>query len=140
MNTVTFETAKRLKDAGFPQPKPVPGQFWYNGKDELLCIQNTSDDTAHFFGVGNNRFVFNASFAHLFDALFFAPTATDILEKTAFVSGDFVEVEARVLPNGFCVDVFEGLLFGKMKPVQIFDTNPHEAAAKAFLELKKAGK
>lgn len=29
-NYVTFETAKKLKEAGFPQPEPFPvGQVWY---------------------------------------------------------------------------------------------------------------
>lgn len=29
MSHVKYETATRLKDAGFPQPKPAPGQLWY---------------------------------------------------------------------------------------------------------------
>lgn len=26
---VSLQTALKLKDAGFPQPEPKPGQFWY---------------------------------------------------------------------------------------------------------------
>ena len=29
-NFVSYETALRLRDAGFPQPEPEAGQFWYD--------------------------------------------------------------------------------------------------------------
>lgn len=43
-NVVTPETAQRLKDAGFPQPEPKPGQVWHCGCDfEWPTIVATSD-------------------------------------------------------------------------------------------------
>ena len=35
---VSFDTAKRLKEAGFPQPAPAPGQFWYNSECVIFYI------------------------------------------------------------------------------------------------------
>lgn len=30
MDITTYETSKRLKEAGFPQPEFQTGQLWYN--------------------------------------------------------------------------------------------------------------
>ena len=38
MNIVTYETAQRLKAAGFPQPVVKEGQHWYKSEDVLLYI------------------------------------------------------------------------------------------------------
>jgi hypothetical protein len=77
MDIVSFETAKKLKEAGFPQPEPAVGQVWYNeiGFPSLLTRN---------MGEGEWRFVLLASGEVRFDLVdfgrtFFAPTATDIL-------------------------------------------------------------
>jgi hypothetical protein len=36
-NVVSFETAKRLKNAGFPQPNYEFGQVWYVTCDVATC-------------------------------------------------------------------------------------------------------
>lgn len=37
-NVVSFEVAKALKDAGFEQPEPEVGQFWYDRMYQRLSI------------------------------------------------------------------------------------------------------
>lgn len=41
---VTPETAKRLRDAGFPQPTPAPGQVWYDQNDSAFVIRSANKD------------------------------------------------------------------------------------------------
>ena len=59
MNTVSFETAKRLKEAGFPQPDPEFGQFWYHNAGSQIAIMESNDAGGHigkfirFFGTVN---------------------------------------------------------------------------------------
>ena len=48
MDKVIFETAKRLKESGFPQPKFAAGQFWYDKDGQLLLV----------YGVGGHGIVF----------------------------------------------------------------------------------
>lgn len=38
MNHVNAKLATELKKAGFPQPAPQPGQFWYNDRDEMHIV------------------------------------------------------------------------------------------------------
>jgi len=57
---VSFETAKRLHTAGFPQPEARYYQAWYD-ENGVLSIIITEEDYQYFNGV------------------IFAPTATDIL-------------------------------------------------------------
>lgn len=57
---ISFETADSLRDAGFPQPAPKFGQFWYtkDGRMGLLTDEAAWMDNGKVF----------------------APSATDILE------------------------------------------------------------
>lgn len=57
---ISFETAVRLKEAGFPRPAPRDGQFWYTKHGRI----GTVTDEAAWTDNGE----------------VFAPTATDILE------------------------------------------------------------
>ena len=106
MNTVTFETAKALRDAGFPQPEPAEGQFWWfvrypdgAAKKEVLCVYVKKEycwpyieplDGGNTEGRG----------------LLFAPTATDILsalmdyEKLSLATEGISEfLEIIILPE-----------------------------------------
>ena len=48
MSHVTFETAARLKEAGFPQPKPSFGQFWWFAHPETMWTRIVIVGTADF--------------------------------------------------------------------------------------------
>lgn len=64
---VSFETAKRLKEAGFPQPKErevCTGNFWYDVDGDLICYGHTVDEWGEMAYYNHEHF---------------APVATDIL-------------------------------------------------------------
>jgi len=63
---LSFKTAKRLKKAGFQQPDLELGQIWYDdfGGPRVSIREQKSGDWLVFNG-----------------ALYFAPTATDILKQ-----------------------------------------------------------
>lgn len=67
MNFVSYETAVRLKEAGFPQPEPRFFQAWYNpAGDSVYKIP----------------FIIEPAFRRLIDEYsIFAPTADDILRN-----------------------------------------------------------
>jgi len=79
---VSFETAVKLKEAGFPQPEPKRGQIWwypddYNGDVYgVIITRNTQcPECVHFDG----EFGSDTLSRQEFKDLAFAPTATDIL-------------------------------------------------------------
>lgn len=75
MDIVSFETSKRLKAAGFPQPKKAPGQFWHNEHGKLCVIREGQGMlTAVWLSVP-----MEASISIIAIELFFVPTATDIM-------------------------------------------------------------
>ena len=78
MSYVTFETALRLKEVRFPQPKPAPGQFWYDGNEDLYVIQQDqgSDGVCGAFMDMDDTFV---EPQNEFDV--FAPTIEDIMPR-----------------------------------------------------------
>ncbi len=71
MDIVSFETAKKIKEAGFPQPHPGDFQFWYvednKNKWEVTVIVKCGGIQEAILNVYGSRI--------------FAPTATDILPK-----------------------------------------------------------
>lgn len=107
MTHVTFETAKRLKEAGFPQPEQtVPGSAWFSGK--TLWIMGASDAILP---------------PHRWFAAIptFAPTATDILAQMLGWSLEYTE-------NGWVC--FESILGGHRDFTP--NSNPAEACAEAW--------
>jgi len=117
-NHATYETSVRLKEAGFPQPEPEAGQFWYNTmfKQDIGVVVG---DALYFVnGTG-----FTIPSEHSKNYMVFAPTSADIL---------------RELPVGFCIVNFGKFGFGAEfeKHEYIRDQNPAEAAAQAFIKLK----
>lgn len=142
-NIVSFETAKALKDAGFPQPEPEAGQFWYsafNGSNWLSIVAHERGkpdvlffcplyvlDWRHFFGatgviLGEDK------------TPGFAPTATDILEQL----GEYFSIGSW--KGKFVINQHPELLPEPIgAPARYHGThdNPAEAAAAAWLALKK---
>lgn len=90
MENAFFETAKRLKEAGFPQPSPDFSQVWYRpwvpstGEDAvadtvIVCGYMDLSDTVYFVWYGSPGIVKKMK-ANLFkDSHVYAPTATDIM-------------------------------------------------------------
>lgn len=125
MNTVNFETAKALQDAGFPQPEPAPGQFWYNTKSKRLCVVTFNKANWQFrvsyFGSAT------ATGGYLNESFVFAPQAHDVLEQLGW---EFYLLFDQTAPQWICNQ--------PNNEVGIWtDKNPHEAAAKAYLQLRK---
>ena len=72
-NTVSFETAKRLKAAGFPQPETVQeGQFWYS-----CIVRKTRERELRYINQFDRTGILPTEFFACYP--YFAPTATDIL-------------------------------------------------------------
>ena len=69
MNFVTYETAVRLKEAGFPQPKPMFYQLWYSPNGESDKKHKLPYIIGPLFG------------ANIIENSIFAPTAEDILRE-----------------------------------------------------------
>lgn len=121
MNHVTYETAVRLKEAGFPQPAPEAGQFWYCPYGGLYFLQDIEQGFCRTRKVGTNHgWMTNLSF------WVFAPTATDILKALGF---PFYLIYDETAAQWF--------LNNPDSEVEIWKAgSPAEAAAQAFLNLK----
>lgn len=94
MNHVTYETAVRLKEAGFPQPAPEAGQFWYGKKSagqsvkgSLCVLIGTPTGALSFSPIDGLKNSDNNFFV-------FAPTATDILKELGFLIYDEAAAQA----------------------------------------------
>ena len=138
--TVDFETAKELREAGFPQPEPKDGQFYFNsrgiksiiisgwvsGKFDSICLLD--GEVQSDISVGD---IMSGS-------IFFAPTALEIIEQmpgeAQYLIGKTSGTTLSILPTGEWVCRW---------PITAFqndfrqDTCPHRAAAKAFIAWKK---
>jgi len=138
-NHVNYETSVRLKEAGFPQPKPEAGQFWYlpllgsiNGENPPYCINFVGQEDIYFSRVGGivteREHVGNRLSVSMFlKAATFATTAADILRELGF---RFYLIYDETTSQWFL-----------NKPDSAFDIwdadNPAEAAALAWLELNE---
>ncbi len=81
---VSYETAVRLKEAGFPQPQPGAGQWWHNPDFGLFVVgvRWFADNREYkIFYPGTGKPVLKSEAMFLKCA--FAPTATDILRELA---------------------------------------------------------
>lgn len=115
---VTFETAVRLKEAGFPQPTPEAGQWWYN-PNGILFVVYLAHETVELHEMGRR----NTSVGHYWEDWTFAPTATDILRET---------------PEYFLWKYKTKDMWGLSLSVwydYVQKSNPAEAAAEAWLKL-----
>ncbi len=136
---VSYETAVRLKVAGFPQPTPEAGQWWHNPDFGLFVVGAKwfADNREYkIFYPGTGKSVLKSEARFLECA--FAPTATDIL---------------REMPNYFYIRKYKH----QTNDIQMFSIfceeqtadddllqiakgvsqNPGEAAAEAWLKLNE---
>lgn len=115
MNHVTAETARKLQEAGFPQPIATFGQIWHYRETEkhpwrqLVITQNQ----------------------YLPPVCLFAPTATDILRELPGLSVYYSGLELWNTNNPF-----EGSFDCDFPPLN----NPAEAAARFWLAVKEEGR
>lgn len=123
MDIVSFETAKKLKEAGFPQPEYIALGFGYTDNGTRFYIEECR------FPMGG------------VNGMYFAPTATDIMREiyNHFEEMPGYSVEIILFPrdDGYQIRIFEDLPFDAMKPVVKFGKIAAGAAALAWLELNK---
>ena len=130
-DVVDFETAVRLKEAGFPQASPEVGQFWYNEDKDLgvlgNCISATFDFT--WCSVGDNYDGHDDHYENTDSILkeyVFVPTATDIMRSLWF------RFSLKFGGNGKWIILQTKDLNDCEEPITT-DANPAEAAAQAWL-------
>jgi len=131
-NIVTFATAQRLKDAGFPQPKPESGQYWYHPHGQLYWIQSVEGEfcTVHAPNVSRQ-----SGWIVDTEGWIFAPTATDILREIEFILNPLLLLES----GKWIVCYYAGV--GNIVAItEKAHDNPTEAAALAWLKLNEKGK
>ena len=128
---VTFETAVRLKEAGFPQPQPGAGQWWHNPDFGLFVvgIKWFADNREYrIFYPGTGKSVLKSEAMFLKCA--FAPTATDILRELR--DGSNIGIMGK---RFLCYSSdFE---HGIDHPGTPINDNPAEAVAEAWLKLNE---
>lgn len=118
MEIVCRDTAQKMKDAGFPQPAPEFGQFWYDG-DALNCI-GFGDFTIHFPEMNMDGYVF-------------APTTTDILREIEGRSLTFfTDKNDEEIPFWWQIEYFDCI--NPESEMISTHQNPAEAAALAWLK------
>lgn len=134
-NVVSFETARALKDAGFPQPEPEAGQVWYDIYEYKYMIL---DDPIGPHGNITSVWVFpdDSQFAvttsiFLKDHCVFAPTVTDILSELGDNYGIFAG----------CNSPFTVAKVNTYREVEYlrysYNTNPAESGAAEYIKIKK---
>jgi len=120
-NIVTVDTAKRLKDAGFPQKADL-FDFWYCVRNNMLAICNGVDK---YTGV----FVYPLQELKINEDLF-APTSADILRE---LGGQF---SLTYEEDGLYNDVFYIEKTTSYDVIEVeSNENPAEAAALAWLSI-----
>jgi len=117
---VSFETAVKLLNAGFPQPELGSAQFWY--------VRSDPEDEYEIAVMIRARGLQERILTRYTDR-FFAPTATDILLELGLQFNLTVD-RCNSVDGWSCVDESEdGRYF--------FRQNPAEACALAWLEADK---
>jgi len=122
----TADTARRLKQAGFPQPEFEFGQMWYIG-NALHMYQNGIDHGDIGISCEMLKMDANNLVVRVFSStanINYAPTATEIMQD---ITEYPVELRYSKKLKGFYIELIES-----------FDPNPAECAAAMWLHLKKA--
>lgn len=138
---VSFETAKKLKAAGFPQPEPAVGQVWYNDLGfPSVCVRRLGEvETAG--GVIQDAY----EFAHLGGGARSTSNAESLRR-----AGNFAPAPTDIQRRYPRLRVEEALDHGTDQPTRdpdvwfagpynepdtlFFDENPAEAAALAWID------
>lgn len=128
-NIVSFETATRMKEAGFPQPEPEVGQVWVEMYGSAFYITEVTkiNFSGRYIGSGsfNNASLFRA------ESDTFCPTATDILLHMR--DGTIITIMDRKF---ICYSPdFDFPIDSEATPIH---ENPAEAAAMAWLRIAAA--
>ena len=132
---VSFETAKRLEAAGFPQPAPQVGQMWYTRHLGALCLVIHANETeSGWLVVGSVESGKISSFTSdlLALCLVYAPSATDILN---YMRGNY---RLSCSNYGWWCYRVEELPDGTdgFRVAECYnDKNPADAAAAAWLSI-----
>ena len=131
---VSYETAQRLKEAGFPQPKLSIGQNWYDQSGKLWRVTKWAESSK------NDDLVLIGDYLGDWDIigkkeqfLGFAPTATDIIREFERLQ------KSKWIRIGMSGDGwFECYLyaFGGLQD-SFSHENPAEACAEAWLKTVK---
>jgi len=128
----TFETAVRLKEAGFPQPIPEAGQWWYNPDFGVFLVGKlymVDGRLRNIFypdtGKGINKEI------RLFVNFVFAPTATDILRELLPL---IFELYYSKTNDDF---VLQRRSDDDNTLYAFYNENPAEAVAEAWLKLNE---
>lgn len=123
---LSYETAVRLKESGFPQPSPEAGQVWhYDRQTSLIITFAYSTGQIDFATIGG----ITKSLVELPDHCVFAPTATDILRELPPLVFELFYSRRN---QDFLVQKRSD----DDNPLYCFDSeNPAEATAEAWLKL-----
>lgn len=126
----TPDTSARLKAAGFPQPAPAPGQFWY--KYNVLLYVHCGDNRGAVCVPVNEDYTATRVFSKE-DAVF-APGVADPLRALggrACISED--SDKRFAVANNLRIKIDWEQISGTAPDWQWFDENPAEALAAAWL-------
>jgi hypothetical protein len=106
----THETAKGLKDAGFPQPEKTYGTFWYDTSDFLVLLSTGATGTppGQILVMSPGDGVTFLTVQSEMTGWFFAPTVTDILAHLPGWALEFTENEWICYYRETGVDDFVG--------------------------------
>lgn len=139
--TVTPATARLLADAGFPQPAPAPGQWWGNGETLVFVWRAWIDEGHNYFivsqTVADGRPIIDDYFdARDFTGLVYLPTVGDILRELENAHKNYthsIHFDGRMS----LVERTYRRGFAESPTLDSGHKSEHEAAALAYLELKK---
>lgn len=128
-NNTTFETASALKQAGFPQPEPEPGQVWYDGtKTPCIVLETETDEFGDVFVNFWSGYERGCLVSIFLEKMIFAHGPADILREL----GCHYE-----LSFGDDFKWWASKDFGARSEKNYIHDNPAEACALAWLELKR---
>jgi len=124
MSHLSHATCLRLKELGFPQPRPASGQIWYDTYQNLCVLHNYIQGS------------------DIFEVFIFGTTS--VYDTTSFNGWTFcpsLEYITAFLPPGFILEMWDGRHSCKIDDWQnLIRTQADsfsEAAALVWLELNK---
>lgn len=127
---VSFETAKALKEAGYPQPDFETGQVWYNWNEVATCIgpMGWKRGYRHLFSLGSGD---KACMIPVSDGSFYAPSATEIIGQISLAESS---ANLHCCHDGDVVRE-EWQASGGFQTMSGFSENPSEAAAELYIKM-----
>lgn len=122
MKIINLETAKKLKEAGFPQPKKEFGQIWHYDGDQHGIITGVDDEYLCITGGNFQDIQMDKDMTNLF---IYAPSATEILREIPGVSLSYDE-EIGAFGCGWIESEW---------PCRMFNINEAELCATVWLDI-----